>query len=740
MRSVGARKSMRNRDGEPPANGTSFTPTHNIEDGSDNEEEDGGDVKKVETNFKETKEIIKLVGEFETAYGESKQQVNAYDKLGLKAITSIRVNRHCYTIIKDNIYQIDPNFDHDKIGDSIHNLKKSIQGSLSQLATLKGEYFAVSESIVNKDTNTFKLDQVKRARAKQIQTLEKFGAVETSVRASHAQIKDFSQTYHDWEGNLFQTLITDTEIIVEDTNTFMEEIDNKMDKTTQDILKIKQDLQQVSPQTKEHIAKLNSINAQVRHVEKILEYADEAMERNDQTKEKLTVTHEQSRLIASSLKKLKLVEQVEQTKNIEILVKNLQDWQDLYDSLKNLKENQIDPADFDAQKAQQEVQKYIDSISAGRKEEFDDLIKKIQKAAKHIRDGGEEQKTRLDTFSKKYLDGDMAKLISDGDLLFLSKEVTRYDSSILSMQGQKDATLEESTKIDVSLKSKEKKHVITNDDIHVLRVNLKTLEKQMNVDLPRIKQNIDMLEAFAIKALKNRLNEDNRKSQNQISQMKKNYEDLQKEIDSLNTKHAKVKEEFKALQIKLDTEDKEKDNDFAFKIADKLVDCDKDINGHKGVDNSIPGAPASLTARKKEIIASINKMVNQFNENNKLIKENNKVQKSEKEINDLIKKNKQIQDECSDIDEKVGLGKIFSQQIDERLNLILEPTIPELEEKYDEKNKLIDQCDDLFDSLEEKLKVTDANTLEQLADVNAALKKLQDQGPINNPTSGNKNN
>lgn len=126
MRSVGARKSMRNRDGEPPANGTSFTPTHNIEDGSDNEEEDGGDVKKVETNFKETKEIIKLVGEFETAYGESKQQVNAYDKLGLKAITSIRVNRHCYTIIKDNIYQIDPNFDHDKIGDSIHNLKNSI--------------------------------------------------------------------------------------------------------------------------------------------------------------------------------------------------------------------------------------------------------------------------------------------------------------------------------------------------------------------------------------------------------------------------------------------------------------------------------------------------------------------------------------------------------------------------------------------------------------------------------------
>jgi len=31
-------------------------------------------------------------------------------------------------------------------------------------------------------------------------------------------------------------------------------------------------------------------------------------------------------------------------------------------------------------------------VASGRKDEFDDLIKKIQKAAKAIREGGEEQK------------------------------------------------------------------------------------------------------------------------------------------------------------------------------------------------------------------------------------------------------------------------------------------------------------------------------------------------------------
>lgn len=46
----------------------------------------------------------------------------------------------------------------------------------------------------------------------------------------------------------------------------------------------------------------------------------------------------------------------------------------------------------------------------------------------------------------------MAKIISDSDLLFLSKEVARYDNSITAMLAQKDTTLEESTKIDIHLK------------------------------------------------------------------------------------------------------------------------------------------------------------------------------------------------------------------------------------------------------------------------------------------------
>jgi regulator of replication initiation timing len=105
--------------------------------------------------------------------------------------------------------------------------------------------------------------------------------------------------------------------------------------------------------------------------------------------------------------------------------------------------------------------------------------------------------------------------------------------------------------------------------------------------------------------------------------MKRNYEDLQKEMDQLNSKMAKVKIEASEIRTRLDNEDFEKDNEIKQKVDDKICECDKDINGEKaserslGTDERGKDKPVSLYVIKKDIIGSINKMVNQFNENNK---------------------------------------------------------------------------------------------------------------------------
>jgi len=104
-----------------------------------------------------------------------------------------------------------------------------------------------------------------------------------------------------------------------------------------------------------------------------------------------------------------------------------------------------------------------------------------------------------------------------------------------------------------------------------------------------------------------------------------------------------------------------------------------------------------LQGRKKQIIAAINKMVNLFNENNKLIKESNKVQKTERDMKELIQRNKEIQDDCKFIDEKVNDGKEFAAVIDKKLDMLMDPVIPKIKEKYADKASLIDQCDEAFD-------------------------------------------
>ena len=185
--------------------------------------------------------------------------------------------------------------------------------------------------------------------------------------------------------------------------------------------------------------------------------------------------------------------------------------------------------------------------------------------------------------------------------------------------------------------------------------------------------------------------------------MKKNYEDLQKQIDNCNTKITKVSGNVETLKASFNNQDLERINEIKYLLDDKLNECDKDTNGEKerGERSSRieerSDKPRSLVGRKKVIIGNINKMVNQFNENNKQIKESNKVPKSEREMSELIKRNKEIQDDCKSIDEMITSGRTFAVDINDRLDALLEPTIQDLKDKYVDKNQAIDECDELFD-------------------------------------------
>ena len=281
--------------------------------------------------------------------------------------------------------------------------------------------------------------------------------------------------------------------------------------------------------------------------------------------------------------------------------------------------------------------------------------------------------------------------IPDQDLIYLQREISRYNASIDTLQASRQFQVDEAQ----GVSDKTNSGPLDTDDLHQLEACLKAICKYLDTDIPRIKKNIDSLEAFTVKALRNKLNEDNKKSQGLITQMKKNYDDLQKEIDALNSKLVTVRSASKAMQDKLEGADLEKENEIKNRISDKLNDCDRDINGDQA-ERAAPAEergrdrPLSLQARKKDIIGMINKLVNTFNDNNKLIKDSIKAPKTEEEMNEMISKNQDIQNKCKDIEKTISDGMVFAEQINERLNTVLDPTIPEIGEKYASKNELID--------------------------------------------------
>lgn len=59
--------------------------------------------------------------------------------------------------------------------------------------------------------------------------------------------------------------------------------------------------------------------------------------------------------------------------------------------------------------------------------------------------------------------------------------------------------------------------------------------------------------------------------------------------------------------------------------------------------------------------------------------------------------------------------------IDKRIDALLEPGIQEIREKYDEKNKAVDECDELFDRANDELGKFDKTLSEKMAKLDGII-------------------
>ena len=133
--------------------------------------------------------------------------------------------------------------------------------------------------------------------------------------------------------------------------------------------------------------------------------------------------------------------------------------------------------------------------------------------------------------------------------------------------------------------------------------------------------------------------------------MKGRFDLYTKYIDTLNGKVESVRKNIEDIKETYADEDMEKDGEFTHCLDNECDYCDNEINGDKATrgvepkeedDGGYTLSKANLVTRKKIIISNTNKLVNTFNENNKLIKESNVTPKTDVQIHDIISKNRAL--------------------------------------------------------------------------------------------------
>lgn len=83
-----------------------------------------------------------------------------------------------------------------------------------------------------------------------------------------------------------------------------------------------------------------------------------------------------------------------------------------------------------------------------KKEEYDDLLRKIQKLAKKIFDDADELSKRLQNFEKKIVEPQgNNEYIADSDLQFLKKEIARNKNCLVSAKSMTQEIIDDSVRV-----------------------------------------------------------------------------------------------------------------------------------------------------------------------------------------------------------------------------------------------------------------------------------------------------
>ena len=142
-----------------------------------------------------------------------------------------------------------------------------------------------------------------------------------------------------------------------------------------------------------------------------------------------------------------------------------------------MQDEEINNLEFFIQKAIQNAKKFQEGVNSDKKEEYEDIMRKIQKLAKKVLDDADEQAARLENFEAKVVKPHtLNPNIADVDMIFLKKEISRNRSALEVTKNMTEDILEDAQ----AMREDSQRNVdrmISIAELQQLREDYKALQK-----------------------------------------------------------------------------------------------------------------------------------------------------------------------------------------------------------------------------------------------------------------------
>lgn len=212
---------------------------------------DDSNVHQMKRDLEETTKILEIVAKFEADYFQSKAKYNQLDAITINSDINIKTMSHCYKLLRKNVVVDYPNFDKIGMAANLNKVMSQIKKLNSQYSQIKGEYIAVQDQILNKDTFTLKLARAEYAKEKQNQILQKIEQVDSQIYENEAQVNKIKVSYEDFEQSVFEEKFGTIKTIREEVINIFDKVYGKYETMKEHLNHVAPIIEQMKPRNRE---------------------------------------------------------------------------------------------------------------------------------------------------------------------------------------------------------------------------------------------------------------------------------------------------------------------------------------------------------------------------------------------------------------------------------------------------------------------------------------------------------